>query len=114
MNKCLIDYVPMEDLVYFGFNYSELSTIINTKGEKPCSIYAAYFSPANTQIIIGCTEHNRKEWFFNTIKNMSDEDLRGERNKEWWEAAESLPTRRNRVAGRDLLKKLRELEIEQS
>lgn len=114
MHKILLSYVPLGCLISFGFNYAELCTAVNTKSGKLCSIHAAYNQSTNTQIIIGYTEGERREWFFDAIPNMSDEDLQGSRNSEWCIHVVNLPVRKNRVAGRDLLQKLRELESAQS
>lgn len=106
----LLSYVPMDYLLSFGFNYAETSAITSTKNGKLCSIHAAYYAPANTQILIGYIDSHKREWFFDTIQNMSDEEMQGKRHEELYSHITNLPVRKNRIAGRDLLRKFRELE----
>tara|TARA_Y100000310_G_C20253805_1_gene610348 strand:+ start:217 stop:606 length:390 start_codon:yes stop_codon:yes gene_type:complete len=106
--KNILDYVEMDTLLEFGFNYAEPSTIVSMT-DKIYKVYTSFYSPLNAQILIGEDLSEEREWFFDVINNMSREEMQDERHGEWLDIVNSFATEKNRVEDRDLIKKLSQL-----
>jgi len=105
--KMILDYVDVDTLIGFGFNYDEPSVFVPAwEGKKGYTVHAGFYHLSETQILIGWTQGKRREWFFDTIPKMSQERMQREGHEEWRGHVERLTTRKNRVAGRDLYSKL--------
>ena|SRR3989344_4740326 len=114
----LARYVTLETMQSLLFNYYETSFLL-TKGKYMLDTYVSHY-PTNEGINIVILEVERKQkdgrhidWYIGTFKGQDMSEIKGEKGQEKYIGdIKSILNRNNRVAAKDLEKRLQNIKKE--